>query len=310
MVKQKKLWVTGANGMVGQAILRKCSKDKKYEVLATTKNDFDQTNQLNTFKWLDKNKPDIVIMTSALVGGIQLNSKLPADFLYQNSMINLNIINAANEVGCKKIIFLGASCMYPKKAKQPFEEKSIMKGNIEETNEGYGVAKIVGLKMIQMLNQQFKTKHLTIIPAASYGPNDCYDLSKNHVIPALIKKIHSAKMQNKKEVFLWGTGNVKREFIHVDDMVDGIFHIIKNYKETEPINLGSGEEITIKKLSKIISKIISYQGKISFDASKPDGVKRKILDNKKIKRLRWKPKITLENGIYNIYKNLIKNNLL
>jgi len=270
MTKQKKLWVTGANGMVGQAILRKCSNDKKYKVLTTTRNDFNQINQLNTLKWLEKNKPDIVIMTSALVGGIQLNSKLPADFLYQNSMINLNIINAANEVGCKKIIFLGASCMYPKNAKQPLEEKSIMQGEIEETNEGYGIAKIVGLKMIQMLNQQFKSKHLTIIPAASYGPNDCYDLSKNHVIPALMKKIHSAKIKKKNEVVLWGTGNVKREFIHVDDMVDGIFHIIKNYKNTEPINLGSGEEVTIKKLSRIISNIISYKGKISFDDSRPD----------------------------------------
>ena len=307
MTKQKRLWVTGANGMVGQAIIRNLSLNKKYHVLPTTRKNFDQTNQLDTLKWVKKNKPDIVIITSALVGGIQLNSKLPANFLYQNSMMNLNIINAANDNDCKKIIFLGASCMYPKNAKQPFQEKSIMNGNIEKTNEGYGLAKILGLKMIQMLNEQFKTSHLTIIPAASYGPNDCYDLNKNHVIPALIKKIHNAKIQNKKEVILRGTGNVKREFIHVDDMVDGIFHIIKNYKSTDPINLGSGEEVTIKKLSKIISKIVCYKGEIIFDDTKPDGVKRKFLNNKKIEGILWKPKINLNNGISSLYINLIKS---
>ena len=224
-------------------------------------------------------------------------------------MINLNIINSAHENGCKKIVFLGASCMYPKFGKQPFKEDSILDGKIEETNEGYGISKIIGLKFIEMLNNQYKSSHLSIIPAASYGTNDCYDDSKNHVIPALIKKFHEGKIKNKKSIKIWGTGNAKREFIHVDDMADGIIHIIKNYKDNAPINLGTGEEISIKSLSLLIKKIVGYRGQITFDRAKPDGIKRKLLDNSKIKKLKWNHKICLKDGIeksYNEYTEKIK----
>ncbi len=293
--------------MVGKSLIKNLLNNSYYEVLRTKRSDFNQINQIKTKNWIIKNKPDTIIITSALVGGIHINSRIPADFLYENSMINLNIINAAHENGCKKIVFLGASCMYPKFGKQPFKEELIFDGKIEETNEGYGLSKILGLKFIEMLNKQYKSSHLSIIPAASYGPNDCYDEQKNHVIPALIKKFHDSKTKNKKKIKIWGTGNIKREFIHVDDMADGIMHIIKNYKDKEPINLGTGEEISIKNLSLLIQKVVGYEGQVVFDNTKPDGIKRKILDNSKIKKLKWKPKIPLKEGIEQSYKDFLKN---
>ena len=305
MKKKNKIWVTG-NGMVGKSLIKRLSTDQSYQVLKTKKTDFDQINQTRTNNWIKKNRPNTIIITSALVGGIHINSKIPATFLYENSMINLNIINSAHENGCKKIVFLGASCMYPKFGKQPFKEDSILDGKIEETNEGYGISKIIGLKFIEMLNNQYKSSHLSIIPAASYGTNDCYDDSKNHVIPALIKKFHEGKIKNKKSIKIWGTGNAKREFIHVDDMADGIIHIIKNYKDNAPINLGSGEEISIKSLALLIKKIVGYKGQITFDRTKPDGIKRKLLDNSKIKKLKWNAKICLKDGIETSYKEYIE----
>ncbi len=293
--------------MVGKSLIKNLLNNSYYEVLRTKRSDFNQINQIKTKNWIIKNKPDTIIITSALVGGIHINSRIPADFLYENSMINLNIINAAHENGCKKIVFLGASCMYPKFGKQPFKEELIFDGKIEETNEGYGLSKILGLKFIEMLNKQYKSSHLSIIPAASYGPNDCYDEQKNHVIPALIKKFHESKTKNKKNIKIWGTGNIKREFIHVDDMADGIMHIIKNYKDKEPINLGTGEEISIKNLSLLIQKVVGYEGQVVFDNTKPDGIKRKILDNSKIKKLKWKPKIPLKEGLEQSYKDFLKN---
>jgi len=306
MKMKNKIWITG-NGMVGKSLAKKLANNKNYELLSTTKSELDQTNQDKTDNWIKNNQPNIIIITSALVGGIQLNSKIPATFLYQNSMINLNIINAARNNNCQKIVFLGASCMYPKNSSQPFKEDSIFDGKIEETNEGYGISKLIGLKMIEMINSQYNQSHITIIPAASYGPNDCYDETKNHVIPALIKKFHNAKIQNKDNVTIWGSGKPKREFIHVDDMASGIIHILENYKDNSPINLGTGKEYTIKEIANTIKDVVGYNGKISFDSSKPDGIKRKILDNKKLKRLGWDPKITIKDGIESTYQDFLKN---
>ncbi len=309
MKKKNKVWITGFNGMVGQALNRNLMQNSNYKVLKTTRKILDQTNQNKTQKWISENKPDVIIITSALVGGIQINSKIPADFLYENAIMGLNIIKAAHESNCRKIIFLGASCMYPKVAKQPFEENQILDGKVEETNEGYAISKILGIKYIQLLNKQHGCSHIGIIPTASYGPNDCYDENKNHVIPALIKKIHNAKMKKQKSITLWGTGKAKREFIHVDDMASGIIHILENYRENSPINLGTGEEVTIAKLSKTISKIIGYTGNINFDENKPDGIKRKILSNKKLEKLKWKSRISLEKGLelaYLDYQNYLK----
>tara|TARA_Y100000389_G_scaffold203929_1_gene254148 strand:- start:3451 stop:4377 length:927 start_codon:yes stop_codon:yes gene_type:complete len=306
MKMKNKVWITG-NGMVGKALAKNLVSNRDYDLLSTTKSELDQTNQEKTDAWIYNNKPNIIIITSALVGGIQLNSKVPATFLYQNSMINLNIINAARKNDCDKIVFLGASCMYPKNSKQPFKENSIFDGKIEETNEGYGISKLVGLKMIEMINSQYNHSHITIIPAASYGPNDCYDETKNHVIPALIKKFHNAKIYNKENVTIWGSGKQKREFIHVDDMASGIVHILEKYKKNSPINLGTGQEYTIQDIANIVKDVVNYKGTISFDTSKPDGIKRKILSNKKLNELGWKPKITIKDGIKSTYEDFLKN---
>lgn len=300
-----KIWITGANGMVGKSLVSRIRKEKEYDLVETTRSDFDQTNQEALDNWYRLHKPDIVIITSALVGGIQYNSSHQADFLYKNSMILLNILNASIKYSSKKVIVLGASCMYPKNSKQPFEESSIMCGNVEPTNEGYAISKILGLKYVQMINEQFQKNYICIIPAATYGPNDSYDISKNHVIPALIKKMHAAKISNENEVVLWGSGEVKREFIYIDDMANGILHILKNYKMNGPINLGTGLEISIKNLASQIAEIVDYNGKIIFDNTKPDGIERKILDSSKINALKWSYKTNLKDGLMRTYKDYL-----
>ena len=227
-MNKKNIWVTGSSGMVGQALSRYINSSDQYNIIESKRSELDQTNQAETLNWVIKNKPDIIIITSALVGGIQVNLKYPLDFLYQNSMVALNIINAADKINCEKLIFLGASCMYPKEASQPFKESSILDGKVEETNEGYAIAKILGVKLIEFINIQHNKKYISIIPAASYGPNDCYDEKTNHVIPALIKKFHYAKINNIKSVEVWGSGKPLREFLHVDDMANGIMFILEN----------------------------------------------------------------------------------
>jgi len=307
MNNKKKIWVTGSTGMVGQALKRSIISSETYNIIETKRSDLDQTNQNETNIWLKKNKPDIIIITSALVGGIQVNSKYPLDFLYQNSMIALNIINSANKTGCEKLIFLGASCMYPRDTSQPFKESSILDGKVEETNEGYGLAKILGTKLTEFMNFQHNRKYISIIPAASYGPNDCYDEKTNHVIPALIQKFHNAKINKFKSVDVWGTGKPKREFLHVDDMASGIMFLLDNYCDNKPINLGTGEEVTIKELAYLVSEVVNYKGNIVFDDSKPDGIPRKILDSSRILKLGWKPSISLLKGLEKTYKIYLDN---
>jgi len=309
MNKTKSIWVTGSSGMVGQALKRSILSSGSYKILESKRDDLDQTNQNETLEWLKENKPDIIIITSALVGGIQVNAKYPLDFLYQNSMIALNVINGAKEINCEKLIFLGASCMYPRDTKQPFKETSILEGKIENTNEGYGLAKILGTKLIEFINTQHNKKYISIIPAASYGPYDCYDEKTNHVIPALIQKFHNAKINNYSSVEVWGTGEAKREFLHVDDMASGIIFLMENYQNNEPVNLGTGEEVSIRELAYLISKVVNFNGDIIFDTSKPDGIPRKILDSSKIINLGWRPSINLIDGLkrtYNIYLSNLK----
>ena len=307
MNNNKKIWITGSRGMVGQALKRSIISSDSYNIVESTRSDLNQINQKETNVWLKKNKPDVIIITSALVGGIQVNSKYPLDFLYQNAMIALNIINSANEIGCEKLIFLGASCMYPKDTSQPFKESSILDGKVEETNEGYGLAKILGTKLVEFMNLQHNRKYISIIPAASYGPNDCYDEKTNHVIPALIQKFHNAKINKSDSVEVWGTGEAKREFLHVDDMASGIIFLLENYFDNKPVNLGTGEEVTIKELAYLVSEVVDYKGNIVFDTSKPDGIPRKILDSSKILKLGWKPSISLLKGLKKTYKVYLEN---
>lgn len=303
---KNKIWITAANGMVGKAIIKRLSSSDSYDIISTTRKDLEQTSQIDVENWMKKNRPNCVIICSSMVGGIHYNDEKAADFLYNNSLIALNIIHSAQKFNCQKVVFLGASCMYPKNASQPLKEESIMTGEIEKTNLGYGLSKILGTKLIELYNKQFKTDFKCIIPAASYGPNDCFNQEKNHVIPALLMKLHNAKVNHINEVEIWGSGNALREFIHVDDMADGIIHILEHYRGKAEINLGSGEEISIKNLVKLMSKIINYNGKIIYNNEKPEGVKRKFLDSSKIKKLGWSPKINLEEGIKKMYEEYLK----
>ena len=304
MMKKNKIWITG-KGMVGKALIKTLSKDDKYEVISTSRKKLDQTNQKITDNWIKKNKPDTIIITSALVGGIQLNSRIPATFLYENSLINLNIINSAHVHGCKKIVFLGASCMYPKKSKQPFKEETIFEGKVEETNEGYGISKLIGLKMIEMINQQYNKSHITIIPAASFGPNDCYDETKNHVIPALIQKFNNA--EKGKSVVCWGDGTPMREFTYVDDLADACLFAMNHYENAELINVGSGEDVSIRDLANMVAGVVGYDGEIEWDTSRPNGTPKRPLDYSKISSLGWKPKHTLKEGLQKTYDWFCEN---
>tara|TARA_B100000242_G_C43055480_1_gene494021 strand:- start:32559 stop:33479 length:921 start_codon:yes stop_codon:yes gene_type:complete len=299
----KKIWITASEGMVGNSLIRRLKNDNNYMVISTNRKDLDQTIQINVDKWLKSHSPDYIIICSSLVGGIHYNDSASAEILYINSQICLNIINSAFKNNCRNLVFLGASCMYPKNSNQPFEEKSLMTGKIEETNLGYGLSKILGANMVKLYNKQYGTSYKCIIPAASYGPGDCFDDNKNHVIPALINKIHDAKINDKPHIDVWGSGNAMREFIHVDDMADGIVSIMENSENESVINLGSGEEVSIKELVNILCAIINYNGNIHYDASKPEGVKRKLLDSSKIKKIGWSPKISLEEGLTKMYED-------
>tara|TARA_B100000242_G_scaffold250730_1_gene192306 strand:+ start:438 stop:1361 length:924 start_codon:yes stop_codon:yes gene_type:complete len=306
MSDNRKIWITGSSGMLGK---RLCSilKSSDNVILEGNTKIFDQTIQKNVIDWLKINKPDEIIVSSALVGGINFNLSNSAEFLYKNSMIALNIIQAAHDLDIKNLVFLGSSCMYPKNATQPIKEGSLNQGEIEFTNESYGIAKILGVKLIEKINSQYNRKYLTIVPTAAFGPGDIYDEKKSHVIPAMIMKFHNAKLNNIKELTFWGSGEARREFIFVDDMAEGILFIKDNFKRNEMINLGTGIEIKIKKLAYIIAEITGYKGNIIFDKSKPEGVMRKILDNKKIKDLGWKPRYSLEEGLEITYKDYCKN---
>lgn len=305
-MSNKKIWITGSSGMLGK---RLCPilKSLGNSILEGNTKIFDQTIQKNVRDWLKINMPDEIIVTSALVGGINFNLSNSTEFLYKNSMIALNIIQAAHDLNIKSLVFLGSSCMYPKNAKQPIEESSLNKGEIEFTNESYGIAKILGVKLIEKINTQYNRKYLTIVPTAAFGPGDIYDKKKSHVIPAMIMNFHNAKVNNIKKITFWGTGEARREFIFVDDMAEGILFIRDNFKGNEMINLGTGIEVKIKELAFIIAEITGYKGEIIFDKSKPEGVMRKILDNKKIKDLGWKPKYSLEEGLEITYKDYCKN---
>ncbi len=293
---KKKVWVTGPNGMVGKAVIREL-KGKCKKVFTINKKRLNLKDQQRVFRWVKKNKPDIIIMTAAKVGGIYANNKFPAQFIYDNLQIQSNIIESAKKNKIKKVVFIGSSCIYPRDSKQPIKEKYLLTGSLEKTNEWYSIAKISGIKMIQAYRKQYNCKYISLMPCNMYGPDDNYDKKNSHVLAALIRKFVEAKIKNKKKVEVWGTGKPLREFMHVDDFARAVLFCIKKYNSEEPINIGSGKEITIIDLAKKISKILNYKGIIVFNKKYPDGTPRKILDSKKIRRLGWKPAITLEKGI-------------
>ncbi len=305
-LKNKKVWVAGHKGMVGQAILKKLRKEK-CNILTVEKKELDLTNQSHTFEWIKFHSPQVIFLAAAKVGGIMANKLDQTDFMYQNLMIQNNVIRSAAENNIEKLIFLGSSCIYPKEATQPIKESELLSKPLEKTNEGYAIAKIAGLKLCSYYYKEHNKDFITVMPTNLYGPNDNYDLTTSHVLAALINKITYAKKHNKESVEIWGTGKPKRDFLHVNDLADAVYFLAKKYSGSEPINVGSSREISIKELAETIAKLVGWNGAFSFNQSMPDGTMLKKLDTTKINNLGWRPKIDIKTGIEKTIKEYEKN---
>ena len=300
-LKNKKVFVAGHTGLVGQSLCKRLEKEN-CKILYINKKSLDLRDFNKTDKWLKLNKPDYIFIAAAHVGGILANSSFPADFIYDNLSIAINLIHLSHKNNIKKVLYLGSSCIYPKFAKQPINEQSLLTGPLEPTNEWYAIAKIAGLKLCKAYALQHKRNFISAMPTNLYGPGDNFDVKSGHVLPGLINKIHLAAKHNKKNVILWGTGKPKREFLFVDDLSEALLFLMKNYNEKEHINIGSGIEVSILNLAKTIAKVIGFKGKFIFDTSKPDGTLRKFINSKKINSLGWKSKISLLKGIETTYR--------
>ena len=304
--KKRKIFIAGHNGMVGSAILRHLKKKGYKNIIIKNKNKLNLLNQKKTEKFFKIAKPDYVVIAAARVGGIWANQNYKANFIYENLMIQTNIIHSAYKTGIKKLIFLGSTCIYPKFSKQPIKEEYLLTGELESTNDAYSIAKIAGLKMCEAYNKQYNLNYICLMPTNLYGPNDNFDEKSSHVIPGLIARMHNAKINNSKEFKIWGTGKPLREFLFVNDFADAVQFIIDNNINEKLLNIGSGKEISILDLVKLIKNIINFEGELTFDFEKPDGNPRKLLDSSKINSLGWSPKTELIDGIektYNWYKN-------
>lgn len=301
----KNIWVAGHNGMVGSALVKRL-EDINLNVLKVEKNLLDLRNQSMVDKWFFNNKPDLVFLAAAKVGGILANKEKPAEFISDNILIQSNIINSSFKYNVEKLVFLGSSCIYPV-SKYPLKESDLMNGKLEETNIAYAVAKIAGIEMCKSFNNQYKCNYISALPCNLYGPNDNFFNDDSHVIPALIRKIYEAKMNNKKQCTVWGSGKPLREFLYVEDLADGLIFLADKYNDPEPINVGSGEEYTIKDIAVKISEVIGFKGNLLFDESYPDGVMRKILDSEKIKKLGWKPKLNIDKNLQKTFDWFINN---
>jgi GDP-L-fucose synthase len=305
----KKVWVAGASGMVGSAIVRRIKREACV-ILAPSRKELDLTRQQQVEDWVAINKPDVVFLASAKVGGIVANRDYPADFAYINQVIQSNVIHSAFKFSVEKLVFLGSACMYPRDVSQPLCEDQIMTSALEPTNEAYGVAKIAGMQLCQSYRRQHGADFITVLPTNSYGPCDNYDLETSHVPAALMVKCHNAKIAREGHIEVWGSGTPTRDFLHVDDMADGIVELAVNYSDEAPVNLGSGTETSIRELAMAISEAVGFQGDLQFDASKPDGAPRKLLDNTKMCALGWEPKHSLLSGMehaYEWYKKNVRN---
>lgn len=304
MNKSDKIYIAGHRGMVGSAILRKLKKEGFQNFVLRTSTQLDLRNQIEVAEFFRKEKPDYVFLAAAKVGGILANNTYRGEFLYDNLMIQNNIIHQAHLQGVKKLMFLGSSCIYPKMATQPLKEDYLLTGLLEPTNEPYAIAKIAGIKLCDAYRAQYGCNFISVMPTNLYGPNDNYDLEKSHVLPALIRKFHEAKINHKSSVLMWGTGSPKREFLHVDDLADACYYLMQTYNQEGLVNIGTGEDIAIKEVAQLIQKIVGYQGKIEHDLAKPDGTPRKLMDVSKLRKAGWEAKIGLEEGIQSVYENL------
>jgi len=308
MLKNSKIFIAGSNGMVGSAILRKLKKDGFKNLITRSSSELDLRNQKEVYSFFETEKPEYVFLSAAKVGGIFANKSYPGEFFYDNIMIQSNVIHASYLNNVKKLLFLGSSCIYPKFSEQPIKEEYLLTGELEPTNEAYAIAKISGLKMCEYYNKQFGCCYISVMPTNLYGINDNFDLQNSHVLPALLRKFIEAKINNQKDVVIWGTGTPLREFLYVDDLANACVFLMKNYSESSPVNIGTGEEVSIRELAQKIKDIVSFNGELIFDTTKPDGTPRKLLDVSKIKNLGWKHEISLEDGIEKTLKWIEENN--
>lgn len=303
---RKRVWVAGHRGMVGSAIVRRLAEEG-CEVLIASRQELDLKRQGDVEKWMRLRRPDAIFLAAAKVGGILANASYPADFLYDNLMVEANIIAAAHDIGVQKMLFLGSSCIYPKFATQPITEDSLLTGSLEPTNEWYAIAKIAGIKLCQAYRQQHGRDFISAMPTNLYGPGDNFDLNSSHVMPALIRKAHEAKQRGDKEITVWGTGSPRREFLHVDDCADACVHLMKTYSGPEQVNVGSGEDLTILELTQLVCEVVGFEGHIIHDLSKPDGTPRKLMSAEKIRSLGWQPRIALKDGVRMTYEWFKRN---
>ena len=320
IIAQTKIFVAGHRGLVGSAIARRLKAGGCSNLVLKTRDELDLLNQYKVHSFFEKEKPEIVVLAAAKVGGILANSSFPGEFIYENLTIQNNIIHSSMKTGVKRLLFLGSSCIYPKLAPQPMKEEYLLTGSLEPTNDAYAVAKIAGIKMCESYNRQFGTKYLSVMPTNLYGPGDNFDLENSHVLPALIRKFHEAKESGASSVTVWGTGSPRREFLYVDDMADACVYLLcledDKYKKLisglEPclINIGMGKDISIRELADLVKEIVGFEGDIVFDADKPDGTPQKLLDVSRMNKLGWKANISLRDGIrstYEFYKELVKD---
>ncbi len=307
MNKSSKIYVAGHGGMVGSAIMRKLQEDGYSNLVGRNSSDLDLRNQAAVEEFFREEKPEYVFLAAAKVGGINANNVYRAEFIYDNLAIELNVIHAAHLHGVKKLLFLGSSCIYPKFAPQPLKEDYLLTGELEPTNEPYAIAKIGGIKLCEAYFDQYGDQFISAMPTNLYGPNDNYDLQNSHVVPALIRKFHEAKENGSNEVVIWGSGTPRREFLHVDDMAEACVFLIENYQGRSFVNIGTGEDITIADLARLIAEIVGFEGELIYDSSRPDGTPRKLMDVSRINNLGWKARISLKDGLRSVYEDRFQN---
>ncbi|MFP4086991.1 MAG: GDP-L-fucose synthase family protein [Desulfobacteraceae bacterium] len=301
MEKRSRIYVAGHRGLVGSALVRKLRDAGYSDLIVRTHEELDLMRQADVEAFFQQEKPDYVFLAAAKVGGIWANATFPGDFIYNNLMVQSNVLHSAYLQKVKKLLFLGSSCIYPRDCPQPMKEEHLLSGYLEPTNEPYAVAKIAGIKMCQAYNRQFKTRYISVMPTNLYGPGDNFDLKSSHVLPALIRKCHEAKQAGHRTVEIWGTGSPRREFLYVDDMADACLFLMENYEDSEIVNIGVGEDLTIQELAEMIAGIVEFPGELRFDPSKPDGTPLKRLNVSKLNRLGWNASVSLEEGIKRTY---------
>ncbi|MGR3794942.1 GDP-L-fucose synthase family protein [Vannielia sp. SX4] len=302
----QRIWVAGHRGMVGGAVVRRLAREG-CEVICAGRDVVDLIDQRAVQDWMAEMRPDAIVLAAAKVGGIAANAALPAEFLYENLMIEANVMQAAHACDVERLLFLGSSCIYPKMAAQPISEESLLTGPLEPTNEAYAIAKIAGIKLVQAYRAQHGRRWISAMPTNLYGPGDSYDLETSHVLPALLRKFHEAKLRGAREVVIWGTGAPLREFLHCDDLADALVFLLKRYDGDAPVNVGSGVEVSIRELAEVIADVVGYEAKLVFDASKPDGTPRKLMDSAKLHAMGWNGARGLREGIAETYAGVLRD---